>query len=172
MRHSNVCMSWDTARFYDRFYWKCYTPKIHQIEKLKFLGTESNGRAASGRGPAARHRSRTTGPRDFSESDFPLFFPLFFVKADVSPIWNRTSINQSINIKFRIGRLFSVDVQREINLRFNDIRRDSITSDVTQWLICDVTSAWDDVCRREVGGWGRDPKICTGRDWGMGSSTI
>jgi len=24
----------------------------------------------------------------------------------------------------------------------------------------------------EVGGWGRDPKICTGRDWGMGSSTI
>ena len=26
--------------------------------------------------------------------------------------------------------------------------------------------------RREVGGWGRDPKICTGRDWGMGSSTI
>ena len=26
--------------------------------------------------------------------------------------------------------------------------------------------------RREVGGWGRDPKKCTGRDWGMGSSTI
>jgi len=25
---------------------------------------------------------------------------------------------------------------------------------------------------REVGGWGRDPKECTGRDWGMGSSTI
>jgi len=25
---------------------------------------------------------------------------------------------------------------------------------------------------REVGGWGRDPKKCTGRDWGMGSSTI
>ena len=24
----------------------------------------------------------------------------------------------------------------------------------------------------EVGGWGRDPKKCTGRDWGMGSSTI
>ena len=22
------------------------------------------------------------------------------------------------------------------------------------------------------GGWGRDPKKCTGRDWGMGSSTI
>jgi len=22
----------------------------------------------------------------------------------------------------------------------------------------------------EVGGWGRDPKKCTGRDWGMGSS--
>jgi len=25
---------------------------------------------------------------------------------------------------------------------------------------------------REVGGWGRDPKKCTGRDWEMGSSTI
>ena len=25
---------------------------------------------------------------------------------------------------------------------------------------------------REVGGWGRDLKKCTGRDWGMGSSTI
>jgi len=25
---------------------------------------------------------------------------------------------------------------------------------------------------REVGSWGRDPKKCTGRDWGMGSSTI
>jgi len=25
---------------------------------------------------------------------------------------------------------------------------------------------------REVGGWGRDPKKCTGRDRGMGSSTI
>ena len=24
----------------------------------------------------------------------------------------------------------------------------------------------------EVGGWGRDPKKCTGRDWGMGSRTI
>jgi len=24
----------------------------------------------------------------------------------------------------------------------------------------------------EVGGWGRDPKKCTGRDWGMGSSSI
>ena len=28
------------------------------------------------------------------------------------------------------------------------------------------------VLDREVGGWGRDPKKCTGRDWGMGSSTI
>jgi len=28
------------------------------------------------------------------------------------------------------------------------------------------TSCW------EVGGWGRDPKKCTGRDCGMGSSTI
>ena len=28
------------------------------------------------------------------------------------------------------------------------------------------------VSRGEVGGWGQDPKKCTGRDWGMGSSTI
>jgi len=26
--------------------------------------------------------------------------------------------------------------------------------------------------RGEVGGWGRDPNKCTGRNWGMGSSTI
>jgi len=26
--------------------------------------------------------------------------------------------------------------------------------------------------RGEVGGWGRDPKKCTGRVWRMGSSTI
>jgi len=40
---------------------------------------------------------------------------------------------------------------------------------------------WADVTRQpvplrgagwEVGGWGRDPKKCTGRGWGMGSSTI
>ena len=30
----------------------------------------------------------------------------------------------------------------------------------------------DSNAHREVGGWGRDPKKCTGRDWGMGSSTI
>ena len=29
-----------------------------------------------------------------------------------------------------------------------------------------------DAPHREVGGWGRDPKKCTGRDWGMGLSTI
>ena len=29
-----------------------------------------------------------------------------------------------------------------------------------------------DVVLREVGGWGRDPKKCTGSIWGMGSSTI
>ena len=28
------------------------------------------------------------------------------------------------------------------------------------------------VSSREVGGWGREPKKCTGRDWEMGSSTI
>jgi len=33
-----------------------------------------------------------------------------------------------------------------------------------------VYVALDD--RGEVGGWGRDPKKCTGRGWGMGSSTI
>ena len=47
---------------------------------------------------------------------------------------------------------------------------------------CLKTVAWEIVSRqrhslhtvftREVGGWGRDPKKCTGRGWGMGSSTI
>ena len=26
----------------DSFHWKYYTPEIHQIDKLKFLGTNSN----------------------------------------------------------------------------------------------------------------------------------
>jgi len=33
-------LSWHTM--YDRFLWKCYILEIHQIEKLKFLGTNSN----------------------------------------------------------------------------------------------------------------------------------
>jgi len=37
---------------------------------------------------------------------------------------------------------------------------------------CRETWHWMRHSRREVGGWGRDPKKCTGRDWGMGSSTI
>jgi len=28
--------------WYDNLHWKCYTPEIHQIQKLKFLGTNSN----------------------------------------------------------------------------------------------------------------------------------
>jgi len=45
--HTNV--TWlihrcDISHFYvyDSFHWKCCTPKIHQIEKLKFLSTNSN----------------------------------------------------------------------------------------------------------------------------------
>ena len=39
-----------------------------------------------------------------------------------------------------------------------------------QWEItCSATCAH---VQREVGGWGLDPKKCTERDWGMGSSTI
>jgi len=35
--HTHECVSWC-----DRFHWKCYTPEIHQIQKLKLLGTNSN----------------------------------------------------------------------------------------------------------------------------------
>jgi len=39
---------------------------------------------------------------------------------------------------------------------------------------CFISLFSTSLCRSrwEVGGWGRDPKKCTGRDWGMGSSTI
>ena len=42
----------------------------------------------------------------------------------------------------------------------------------TVWLIhvCVLTHLY--VEYGEVGGWGRDPKKCTGRGWGMGSKTI
>ena len=55
-------------------------------------------------------------------------------------------------------------------------------SNVVRWIFCHVLSLLDNIwltswvpvgaVRGEVGGWGRDPKQCTGRDWGMGSSTI
>jgi len=35
----------------------------------------------------------------------------------------------------------------------------------------DIYDSFSDV-QGEVGGWGRDQKKCTGRDWGIGSSTI
>jgi len=39
--------------------------------------------------------------------------------------------------------------------------------------LCRCLAAGDcDGSEGEVGGWGRDPKKCTGRDWGMGLSTI
>ena len=47
---------------------------------------------------------------------------------------------------------------------------------ISSWEEIAVVSGrgWDECVgvEREVGGWGRDPKKCTGRDWGMGSSTI
>ena len=36
----------------------------------------------------------------------------------------------------------------------------------------DTDTNTDTDADQEVGGWGRDPKKYTGRDWGMGSSTI
>jgi len=41
----------------------------------------------------------------------------------------------------------------------------------TRCQVLDIFSSTREY-KREVGGWGRDPKKCTGRDWGMGSSTI
>ena len=48
----------------------------------------------------------------------------------------------------------------------------SLTSLSRQTRQCvDVLSPINE-SEREVGGWGRDPQKCTGRDWGMGPSTI
>jgi len=54
----------------------------------------------------------------------------------------------------------------------------SIFSDLVLMLAQDffpTSEPTSEICAglvREVGDWGRDPKRCTGRDWGMGSSTI
>ena len=37
-----VRISQKSARYYDSFHEKYYTPEIHHIDKLKFLGTNSN----------------------------------------------------------------------------------------------------------------------------------
>ena len=56
--HSRVYLQLERA-LYGSFHWKCYTPKIHQIQKLKFLVTNSNGRAAVMRTEAAAsHQGR------------------------------------------------------------------------------------------------------------------
>jgi len=39
---------------YNRNHWKSYTPPVHQIQKLKFSGTNANGRAASRRTRSCR----------------------------------------------------------------------------------------------------------------------
>ena len=66
---------------YDSFHWKFYTPEIHQIHKLKFLGTNSNGRAASGGAltpdPPAHHRGRTLALRILVSMMFPYLFHSF-----------------------------------------------------------------------------------------------
>ena len=43
---------------------------------------------------------------------------------------------------------------------------------VWSYLWHDIFTSGSGMAYWEVGGWGRDPKKCTGRDWGMGSSTI
>ena len=47
--------------------------------------------------------------------------------------------------------------------------------ETTVLALCSIDIGPLNICllnRGEVGGWGRDPKECTGRDWGMGSRTI
>ena len=53
--YTSACrnMSW-----YDRFHWKCYTPKIHRIQKLESLGTNSNEAKTSIWICIARYRER------------------------------------------------------------------------------------------------------------------
>ena len=48
-----------------------------------------------------------------------------------------------------------------------------LSADPNIWISSNVWISKDPFAiHGEVGGWGRDPKKCTGRDWGMGSSTI
>ena len=61
--------------------------------------------------------------------------------------------------------------QREMLKAFSVAKSRSPTREVGR-LVQGVRSLSQNSSIREVGGWGRDPKKCTGRDWGMGSSTI
>ena len=45
--------------------------------------------------------------------------------------------------------------------------------DIDEMHLSDILKRMSDLLKGcEVGGWGRDPKKFTGRDWGMGLSTI
>ena len=57
-----------------------------------------------------------------------------------------------------------LSIFRPLSLHLSHLRRSQVTSP--------VSSSKEIQGGGEVGGWGRDPKKCTGRDWGMGSSTI
>jgi len=116
-------------RLYDSFPWKCYTPEIHQIQKLKFSSTNTNCLAASFVYPFIQPCAIRVGSlvlRILVSPSFPYFFH-FFSKSDVSsiwnsPIWNSSStshfgrhlISDSITVWDDISHTLCVDVWSEI----------------------------------------------------------
>jgi len=96
---------------YDIFHWNCYIPDIHQLQKLKFLGTNLNGRAASGGTlapePAAHHRGGPLALRILVTTTCPYFRNFF--RNLTSPRFEMAhesinqSIDQSINVGLEIG---------------------------------------------------------------------
>ena len=58
--------------------------------------------------------------------------------------------------------------KRAIDFSFSCLQKERKQRWIVSSRVCKQRGKGDG----EVGGWGRDPKKCTGRDWGMGSSSI
>jgi len=87
-----------------------------------------------------------------------------------------TSNAQVDILKVQLATRFSIQI--DYGTDFSEILEKKSVSKRAGTPACPSRQNYDRVSKiqlaaaREVGGWGRDPKKCTRRDWGMGSSTI
>jgi len=87
----------------------------------------------------------------------------------MSFVWKdkHTQKHKSINTKNRENKMFSLFTHTNRTHAPANAHTHKLTNTYTN-----TQTNTTQYIHREVGGWGRDPKKCTGRNWGMGSSTI
>ena len=87
----------------------------------------------------------------------------------------RTKATEAFQWGYRFLKNDEISSVPSMRVQIPEKRWDIVSECRCTYLIDTYISSCSRIARateREVGGWGRDPKKCTGRDWGMGSSTI